>query len=85
MGELTKTKMRVEGKIESCNPCYFLREKESPNAYCGRTGSNIEKIKVCLTGRLISFPENLDQWRTLIQTGKQTIQAAWENSTNKVI
>lgn len=72
--------MRVES-VESCKPCVFLREPESPKAYCMRMGSSIEKTNTCLTGRLIKFPESLDEWRNLIQQGKLAIQIAWESST----
>lgn len=74
--------MRIEN-AENCQGCYFLKEANI-RPYCTRMGTDIEKINVCLTGRLMRIPENLDDWRSLIQKGRTEIEAVWNKFSTEL-
>lgn len=60
--------IEIDGKMENCEDCAFLREPYADRpAHCGKTGSNIEITKVCLEGRFIREPRNVEEIEELVR------------------
>ena len=56
--------MRVEGKIDNCIGCDYLRDQSS-KPWCGRIGKNIDKMQVCNTGPMVKFPDTPEELEKL--------------------
>lgn len=70
----------------NCEPCYFLSKaphpREWPNGevfFCWRTGEYIKEIAICLTGRLIAFPQTSEDLRVLVQLVEKEWRQNGEN------